>query len=320
MDIFDPCMPAACQVFKEAANAALMPDVLHVCREMQVFEFFQQGRRREEFLRWGGEDQLTAGRLLDVLIQGGLVAKTQEEYRATAAAEFFFRSGQLFSIGGLLPPPTIFAAQLRTALRGNGQESAVPEWGRERLLNIGSSSLLGAVQETLALGGLTGRKSLLDLGGGHGLYSVGFAQKYPELDITLLDLPAVVPVARETAAYFGRTDRIRMVEGDFMSGEIGSDFDVVFCANVIGPRNLPQVLPTIRRALCPGGILQVRNRVADVTDCLDNALAKLVWAVRGGRELWTREQWRCVVEENGFRNFKTEGVFGIFAVMSAEKK
>ncbi|HWR40442.1 MAG TPA: methyltransferase [Patescibacteria group bacterium] len=318
-DIFAPQVPVACEVLKEAVNAGLFPDVLHVCREQGVFEYFRQVRQLEAFLKWIDGDELVASRLMAVLIQAGLIAESPDGYRTTATAGYLLFSGELFSVMELLPPPGPFAAQLRMALGAAVKDSVTPEWGRERLLSIGASSLLGGVQETMVVCDMTGRKSLLDLGGGHGLYSAALARKYPDLAITLLDLPAVVPVAQETAAYFGVGDRIRVVAGDFLQDDIGQDYDVIFCANVIGPRNLAQVLPILRRSMRPGGRLIIRNRIDDAEESLDNALSRLVWAVRGGQTLWNRDQWQKVLEEQQFIRFTTLGIFGIFAVMTVEK-
>lgn len=43
-------------------------------------------------------------------------------------------------------------------------------------------------------------RQLLDVGGGHGLYSIKFCRRYPNLSATVFDLPQAVEVARETAA------------------------------------------------------------------------------------------------------------------------
>src|SRR5438874_1484616 len=43
----------------------------------------------------------------------------------------------------------------------------------------------------------SGARRLLDVGGGPGTFAVLLAQKYPDLQVTVLDLPEVVSIARE---------------------------------------------------------------------------------------------------------------------------
>ncbi|NMB88832.1 MAG: methyltransferase, partial [Chloroflexi bacterium] len=67
---------------------------------------------------------------------------------------------------------------------------------------------------------------LIDVGGGHGGYSIALAQRYPLLRATVFELPRVVPVAREIIAQAGLAERVTVQEGDFQTGSLGSGYDV----------------------------------------------------------------------------------------------
>ena len=56
---------------------------------------------------------------------------------------------------------------------------------------------------------------VLDVGGGHGGYSLALAQRYPLLTATVFELPRVVPIAREIIANAGMSDKVTVQEGDF---------------------------------------------------------------------------------------------------------
>ena len=56
---------------------------------------------------------------------------------------------------------------------------------------------------------LTGRKLMLDLGGGSGAYSIVATQRFPELKAIVLDLPPVVVVGPLSAALWGLNEAVQ---------------------------------------------------------------------------------------------------------------
>ena len=103
---------------------------------------------------------------------------------------------------------------------------------------------------------LTGRRLMLDLGGGSGAYSIVATKTYPGLKAIVLDLPPVAVVAREYIAQNDAADRVTAMPGDFTQTEFPKGADVVVMAS-----NLPQYEPDLIRlvvakafaAMAPGG-------------------------------------------------------------------
>jgi hypothetical protein len=103
---------------------------------------------------------------------------------------------------------------------------------------------------------LSGRKLMLDLGGGSGAYSIVATQSFPGLKAIVLDLPPVVVVAREYITANGASERVNAVAGDFTTSDFPQGVDVAVMAS-----NLPQYEPALIRlvvgkafaALVPGG-------------------------------------------------------------------
>lgn len=103
---------------------------------------------------------------------------------------------------------------------------------------------------------LSGRKLLLDLGGGSGAYSIVATQTYPGLNAIVLDLPPVTVVTNEYIAANKAQDRVSTLAGDFTTTPFPTGVDVVVMAS-----NLPQYEPALIRlvvgkafaALAPGG-------------------------------------------------------------------
>jgi SAM-dependent methyltransferase len=103
---------------------------------------------------------------------------------------------------------------------------------------------------------LTGRKLMLDLGGGSGAYSIVATKTWPGLKAIVLDLPPVAVVAQEYIARNDATDRVTAMPGDFTRTDFPQGADVVVMAS-----NLPQYEPDLIRlvvakafaAMAPGG-------------------------------------------------------------------
>ncbi len=62
---------------------------------------------------------------------------------------------------------------------------------------------------------LSGKKHMIDIGGGSGAYCIEAAKLYPELKASVLDLASVAEVAREFIAENGVSDRVEALACDF---------------------------------------------------------------------------------------------------------
>ena len=117
---------------------------------------------------------------------------------------------------------------------------------------------------------LSGKRKLLDLGGGAASYSVAFASAYPQLIAHVIDAKESLAVAREVVDQAGLAKRVLLVEGDFCEMDLGHDADAVLISGVvlIEPNDFCQNLFRLAYdALRPGGtmILQDFMLMADAS-------------------------------------------------------
>ncbi|RLE26163.1 MAG: hypothetical protein DRJ50_01510, partial [Actinobacteria bacterium] len=113
---------------------------------------------------------------------------------------------------------------------------------------------------------LSGKRKMLDLGGGSGAYSIVAVQKHPQLEAIVFDLPPVAEVAREFIEKAGVASRVSAVGGDFTRDDFPADIDVAVMAS-----NLPQysrelIGQVVRRtfgALVPGGEMHLIGETLD---------------------------------------------------------
>lgn len=104
-------------------------------------------------------------------------------------------------------------------------------------------------------------RTLLDVGGGHGTFSVALCRRYPDLCAEILDLPDSViagePIARRYAGpVVGR--RIHYQAGDALAGPLGpsASYDVILIFQLLHHlpmADIPGLLARAIEALRPGG-------------------------------------------------------------------
>jgi predicted O-methyltransferase YrrM len=120
---------------------------------------------------------------------------------------------------------------------------------------------------------LSGRRSLLDLGGGPGTYAVRFCLQNPDLNAVVYDLPSTRPFAEQTIALFDLSDRIVFKSGDFMKEQIKGHYDVVWLSHIlhgVGPEGCALILEKAVAALNQGGLIMVQEFILD--DSMDSPL------------------------------------------------
>lgn len=113
---------------------------------------------------------------------------------------------------------------------------------------------------------LSGRRRLLDLGGGPGTYAIHFCRKNPELTAVVYDLPTTRGFAEQTIARFGLSDRISFESVDFEAEDVASGFDVAWISHVLhgmGPGECATVLKKAVAALEPGAMVLVQEFILD---------------------------------------------------------
>jgi cyclopropane fatty-acyl-phospholipid synthase-like methyltransferase len=161
----------------------------------------------------------------------------------------------------------------------------------------------------------SGARQLLDIGGGHGLYSAALCRRHPGLTATVLDLPGSAAVGREIVAAAGMADRVRFRDGDATAGDLGtgdlgtgdldSRYDAVLCFNLVhhlAPEQIPALFGTAREALAPGGTLAVMDAFADPArraSAAANFLGLFVY-LSSGSQVHTPAQLRGWLREAGF--------------------
>lgn len=148
-------------------------------------------------------------------------------------------------------------------------------------------------------------KRLLDIGGGHGGYSIAFCEKYPSLSATVFDLQATSEIGREIVEREGMTERLKFVVGDFLTDDLGADYDAVLYFNIIhnfSEEDNRHVLAKVAGALKPGGVLAVWDMFKEPGGARDiqPSLMALHMLVASGGTAYLKETVNGWLREAGF--------------------
>lgn len=109
---------------------------------------------------------------------------------------------------------------------------------------------------------LSGRRHLIDLGGGTGTYAIHFCMKYPDLKATVFDLPATRPIAEKVIDRFGMSERIDFQEGDFTTDDIKGKYDVAWMSHILHAEsfeNCRKIICKTVSTLMPDGMILIHD-------------------------------------------------------------
>ena len=127
---------------------------------------------------------------------------------------------------------------------------------------------------------LTGRRHLLDLGGGPGTYAIHFCLANPQLHATVCDLPTTQPFALKTIEQFELTGRVDFAGGDYLSEEITGFYDVAWLSHILhgeAPEDCQRIINKTVSVLEAGGLILIHDFILD--DTMDGPLFPALFAL-----------------------------------------
>lgn len=148
---------------------------------------------------------------------------------------------------------------------------------------------------------------LLDVGGGHGLFSIMLCQQHPQLQARVLDTPTALQTAEINIAHHNLNKRVHLHRGDLWQEAWGDGYDAILLFNLIHHYDPAQNLELLRRctaALKPGGQVAILDQIAGkVPGNVANALIRLIalhyFLLADGR-VYTHDDIQSWLQQTGF--------------------
>jgi ubiquinone/menaquinone biosynthesis C-methylase UbiE len=224
-----------------------------------------------------GISERGAQTLLDGLVSVGLVEVRDGRYRNAADAGAFLVEGRpagLSSFAELKLSQMANLADLPEVVRGGGPVTDAtvevadnPHWEKVvQAIAAQSVPVAELVADLLHLDEAE-ELSILDVGGGSGVYSASWLQRNPAACATQIDWAPINAIARRLLAEKGVADRFTCVDGDFHTTGFGTAaHDVAVYSHVAhqeGPEDNIAIFTRLREALKPGGTLVVNDYLVD---------------------------------------------------------
>jgi hypothetical protein len=246
--------------------------VLFAATELDVFSKLSAGpmTAAEVAAACGAKPEPTRF-VLDACVTAGMIEREGEKYKNSPTSEFFLVRGKGAYIGdGLKYAEDLYPAWGRVAeLMRTGKPVMPPETilgddpEKTRAFVLAMHERAKGIGAVLPHGAdLTGRKHLIDIGGGPGTYSVGLVRQTPGLRSTILDRPGVLAVTKELVAEQGFSDRVSLRPADYLKDDFGSGYDVALLSGMMHretPESCQLLLRKAFAALDPGGLVMVSD-------------------------------------------------------------
>ncbi len=251
----------------QTLNAFQRTDALKAAIELDIFTAVGEGNTTAEAIARRCQASPKGVRALcDYLVVIGFLQKTDSQYSLTSESAMFLdrRSPAcVASMANFLASPFTrekFARLTDCVLRGGAVEPDAdvpdhPMWAEfarsmAPLMHIPAQ----VVSQTLANPGKVDK--VLDIAAGHGMFGVTVAKQYPQAQVTAVDWPGVLEVAKENARAAGVADRYHTLPGSAFDVDFGGDYDVALITNFLhhfDPPTNEKFLHKVHRALKPAG-------------------------------------------------------------------
>jgi ubiquinone/menaquinone biosynthesis C-methylase UbiE len=156
---------------------------------------------------------------------------------------------------------------------------------------------------------------VLDIGGGHGEYTIALCRKYPQATALIFDGAQALATGNAAIAAAGLQSRIQTQVGNFITDDLPTGFDVALLFNIVHgftPAENIDLFRKVKGALNPGGQLVVLEQIhgtspLPVMDGVTHILGMAYYHLLGG-QVYTYEDIQGWLTTAGFGDIRRKSI------------
>ncbi|MDD1690590.1 MAG: acetylserotonin O-methyltransferase [Methanoregula sp.] len=300
---------------QELAHAVETYRIVATAVELGVFDALDEPKTSDELADRLGLQKKITGKFCNALVASGFMQQIDGHFAPTDSSRAFFRKKSPFYQGNLINLWNTTRndrwSHLSEIIR-NGPEGY--EDGLHGVFDAGfvhamaEGAVRGSLQKTIEFmknyPGFRNVKTMLDLGGGHGLYSIAFTQMNPGLFSTVLDLPSVVKQVTSPMISTYHADRVTAIPGDFTKDNLGPGYDMVFASDVLyrEKTQMDAILGRVHSSLNNDGIFISKHwHIDDIVRDATAVYFDLMFSLAEDTDrVYSSAEFSRTLESNGF--------------------
>jgi 2-polyprenyl-3-methyl-5-hydroxy-6-metoxy-1,4-benzoquinol methylase len=312
-------------------NAHQQTAALKAAIDLDLFSVIDEGfHRAPEIAKWLNASDRGVRILCDFLTILGFLRKDDQRYSLGEDAALFLSKRSPHYMGtiaefltneqhheNLLHLADAVRRGGAATGRGDNREPNDPLW-----VSFARSMAPLTVPTAIFMAQLIGAPELgpihvLDIAAGHGMYGITVAQQNPKAQITAVDWPAVLEVAKENAAKAGVAQRYSVRPGSAFEADLGKDYDLVLLTNIFHHFDKATCLQLMRRAyqaLKPGGRAVTLEFVPNedrVSPPREAAFSLVMLVGTDSGDAYTFSEFKTMFEESGFTDITIHRIPGM---------
>jgi (2Fe-2S) ferredoxin/2-polyprenyl-3-methyl-5-hydroxy-6-metoxy-1,4-benzoquinol methylase len=314
----------------QAASGVLPDDVNRTLRgfqesrvaltavELDLFTAVGSGATVEQAATKVGGDPRATEMLLNALVAMGWLAKNDAVFSNTPSSARYFVTGSaddwhiatlhlahLWETWSTLTKCVRAGTSVtRQAMAGRGED-----WTTAFIAAMHRNARARAPLVVSAVG-TEGVSRMLDVGGGSGAYSIAFASAKANLEVDLLDLAEVLPIAQGHIESAGLAGRIRTRPGDLRVDQLGEGYDLVLVSaicHMLGVAENKDLLKRCFQALVPEGRVVIQDFILEPDKTAPKSAALFAINMLVGTEggsTYTEAEYAAWLAEAGFEDMR----------------
>jgi ubiquinone/menaquinone biosynthesis C-methylase UbiE len=251
---------------------------LFAALELDLFSRLLEPKTIDAVARESGIPAHRVETLLATLTALGLIVRDDDRFHNSPASERYLTRSSPASFGEyyrLQINRQLYPAMEHLDARLAGDPGSLASDMEGLMRDPAEAEVFSVAQHAASLGpaiqlakiiDLHGSRTLLDVAGGSGAFSITLCRRYPQLAATIIDFPNVIQVARRFIAAAGLSERIQLVGGSALDTGWPDNQDVVlvsYLLSAVKEDDIPTLLANAYRSLRPGGLLIVHDFMLD---------------------------------------------------------